>query len=179
MARAMEATQVCSRCGSEGHQAAMCSKSFLQVFCAGCKKPGHEQARCPIARKAVFEEREKRRAAEKAAFEERQKRRAAEQAAYEERRAAEKAAYEERQQRRAERATQRIATDNADARSDYSSSYSTAASTSTAATRADMALAQDRGNCTFCGAKRIWVQRKAGKNMCKDRCQTCFRKFEK
>merc|ERR1719512_52180 len=89
--------------------------------------------------------------------------------AFEEREEKKKAS-EERELRLAEqsaRAEQRASPDNMDARSDRSSTASTAA------TRADVAPQV----CSFCGTARPEVKTKPGRKACKDRCQTCFRKF--
>jgi hypothetical protein len=52
-------------------------------------------------------------------------------------------------------------------------------SASTAATRTDVVeKAQAPLKCTFCGAKRTEQKAKKGVNMCRDRCQSCFRPFK-
>ena len=47
-------------------------------------------------------------------------------------------------------------------------------SSSTAATRSDLAATK---SCSFCGAPRVTPKHKYGVKACKDRCQSCFRKF--
>merc|ERR1712048_391145 len=160
--------------------AAECCKPFLAVSCAYCGKSGHLRASCP---KAAFDERqqrrtafEERRVADKAAFEEREQRRAADKAAFEERqqrRAAGQAAFEERQQRRAERAeAAKSWTETRD--TDICSIASTdCSSASTASTVADLPP------CSFCGAKRVEPRQKRFANKCANRCQACWREFQK
>merc|ERR1711933_88902 len=145
----------CSRCGSQSHRAAECCKPFLAVSCAYCGKSGHSKASCP---KAAFDERQQRRAA----FEERRQRRAAG-----------KAAFEERQQTRAERAEAAkswTATRDTDICSIASTDGLTASTASTVA---------DLPRCSYCGAKRVEPKQKRFANKCANRCQSCWREFQK
>jgi len=172
--------QQCTRCGSTEHGTANCTKPFLRPVCSHCNRAGHLASDCFVKRRQEREANHQKWEAQKAEREAaRQKREAqkAEREANRQKREAQKAEREaDPPKREAQKAEEKVDRKR-DMKADDAESV---CSSSTMASCTDkVARVQARHKCGFCGAQQAEPKAKKGVNMCRDRCQSCFRPLTK